>query len=336
MSLTFTNPSALQPTDVNTSYQRLSLVMTLDASNQTARIFGEGPASLDAPIIVPANPTVEQVTVPILMYHRVAPLPQQSTWTSSYGYRIEYGLTVPPDQFAAELDDLSQQGYQVISLTRLADALLDGLPLPTHPVVLTFDDGRQSPYTYAVPELRKHGDTAEFFACSGFVGETNETANHLNVQHYLTWDQVTGLNSQGFWVEDHGQKDQQVLWNLNQTALNVEAGQSAQALSSHTGRDIQFVAYTGALWPYPRANQAGPAQEQLFAALSQLGYVGGVLDTRISSTQESTGQLFQLPRIRVSPGETLAEFNSSLQQSGDVTPGTQTADQTMNRRAPAS
>ena len=314
VALAFTDPATLRPAGVAASYEQLALVLTRTPGSGVATVAGEGPASLDAPLLVPEHPSGEAASVPILMYHRVAPLPERSAWTDAYGYQIEYGLTVTPQEFAAEMNDLDRRGYHAISLTRLADALLYGLPLPAHPFVLTFDDGRQSPYANAVPVLRQHGFTAEFFVCGGFVGETNQTAAHLNVQRYLTWDQVSGLDAQGFWVEDHGQKDQQVLWGMSPAGLAAEVGQSARALEAHTGRAIQFVAYTGALWPFPAADQSGPAEQTLFTDLDHLGYAGGVLDTRVASTRETPGALFQLPRIRVAPGEAPAEFDRALQQ----------------------
>ncbi|HZU13986.1 MAG TPA: polysaccharide deacetylase family protein [Chloroflexota bacterium] len=301
----------LQPSGVAVAYGHLSLSLVI--RRHRALVVGEGPASLDAPVIVPRRAVQARVHVPILMYHRVAPLPLPSQWTNSYGYAIEYGLTVPPQQFAAEMGYLANRHYAVISLARLADALLYGLPLPARSVVLTFDDGRASPWRYAVPVLRRDGFTAVFFPCAGLVGQTVETRNHLDVQHYLSWTQIRQLTRMGFWIEDHGQKDQQVLWQLTPAQLRSEAGASAQQLSAVSGEPVQFVAYTGALWPYPLASEVGPQQLALFRQLARLGYVGGVTDTRISSATETARSLWHLPRIRVSPGETPAGFAAALQ-----------------------
>lgn len=173
VSVTFAGADQLRPGGVADAYQGLALYLTVPEPHAPALVVGEGPASIDAPVLVPAHPADVQVNVPILMYHRVGPYPSRAAWTSDYGYQIEYGLTVSPEQFAAEMDYLAAQHDTPISPTRLADTLLYGLPLPPHPVMLTFDDGRQSPWTYAVPVLRRYGFTAAFFVCSDFVGETN-------------------------------------------------------------------------------------------------------------------------------------------------------------------
>lgn len=312
--VTVTLAPRLRPSGVVALYRRLDLYLSSARRGKRVYIDGEGPASLDAPIIDPTRPPASRVHVPILMYHRVGPYPSPRQWTNNYGYQIEYGLTVPTSQFEEEMRFLSVHGYHAISLPRLADALLYGLPLPAHPVALTFDDGRQSPWFHAVPVLRRYGFTATFFVCSGFVGQTNQTSNHLNVQHYLAWKQITRLARTGFWIEDHGQKDINVLWGLPMPALRVEVEQSAEALTAHTHRPIQFIAYTGALWPYPRASEAGPLQLALFARLSELGYAGAAVDARAPATVESSRQLFQLPRVRVTPGESLTAFVQSLRE----------------------
>lgn len=299
-----------QPGAVAGDYRRLSLSLTVHGKKTL--VVGEGPASLDAPLVFPAHPAHARLHVPILMYHRISALPLPSQWTDSYGYSIEYGLTVPPAQFAAEMRYLAGHHVTAISLTRLADALLYGLPLPQRSVVITFDDGRASPWQYAVPLLRRYGFTAVFFPCAGLVGQTVEAASHLNVQRYLSWDQIHRLAQMGFWIEDHGQKDRQVLWTATPAQLQTEAGASAQQLAAHSGEPAQFIAYTGALWPYPSAAEVGPQQQAMFPRLAGLGYVGGVTDTRISSGHESTADLWHLPRIRVQPGESLPDFTASL------------------------
>lgn len=302
----------LRPSGVFALYRHLDLYLSAASTGQRVSIDGEGPASPDAPIIDLAQSPRIRVRVPILMYHRVGSYPVPYQWTTNYGYQIEYGLTVPTLQFAREMQYLSGHGYHAISLPRLADALLYGLPLPSKPVALTFDDGRESPWFHAVPILRRYGFTATFFVCSGFIGHTNQTSNHLNVQRYLTWKQVRQLALSGFWIEDHGQKDINALWGLPIPLLRTEVRQSAELLVAHTHRPIQFIAYTGALWPYPKASESGPLERSLFARLAGFGYVGAAVDSRMPSTNESSTQLFQLPRIRVTPGEDLPSFLRSL------------------------
>ncbi|MGA9774701.1 MAG: polysaccharide deacetylase family protein [Candidatus Dormiibacterota bacterium] len=301
VSMEFANPGGLQPQGVAVDYTGLSLVLLLGAGG-VPEVLGEGPASLDAPVILPASPPSESASVPILMYHVVAPFPVAAQWNTGYAYRLEYGLTVTPAQFRSQMAFLVSQGAHSVSLPRLADYLLYGLPLPSRPVVITFDDGRESPYQNAVPILTQDGFTATFFISTGLVGRYVSTRTGTNPQHYLTWPQIEQLAASGFWAEDHTLLDNVTLWGRPMSLVQQLAGQTATTLEEHTGQAVQFIAYTG-VWPYPSPGTAGAPETALFKQLAQLGYVGGAVDARVDSASESTAGLWQLPRVRMNPNE---------------------------------
>lgn len=306
VSISFAAPLSLQPQGVADAYQKLDLVVVA-AQDARLLVLGSGPASLDAPIIEPTRPVQEAAAVPVLMYHVVAPFPVRAQWNSQYAYDLEYGLTVTPSQFASQMAFLVAQAAHAISLNRLADFLLYGLPLPAHPVVITFDDGRASPYQYALPVLEQDHFTATFFIPTGLVGKYVTTETGYNPQHYLSWSQIDTLAQTGFWVEDHTLYDNVALWGLGQSEVAQLAGQTAQVLFQHTGRPVQFIAYSG-LWPFPTSTAVGAAQTQLFTELAGLGYVAGVVDARTDSDQQSTSELWQIPRIRMNPNEPGAQL----------------------------
>ncbi|MHB8393432.1 MAG: polysaccharide deacetylase family protein [Candidatus Dormibacteria bacterium] len=298
----FTRPAQLAPAGVASFYQSLRLVL-LSQAQAAPTVLGEGPASLDAPIIDPTAPGQHSAPVPILMYHVVAPFPLRPQWNSQYAYDLEYGLTVTPGQFSAQMANLASAGAHAISLTRLADFLDYGLSLPSKPVVITFDDGRESPFQNAVPVLQRYGYTATFFVPSGLVGRFVTTETHTNPQHYMSWTQIDQLASTGFWIEDHTLYDNVALWGLSTALVQQLAGQTAATLEQHTSVAVQFIAYSGP-WPFPTAAQAGPAERQLFTQLGRLGYVGGAVDARTNSSSQNSAGIWQLPRVRMNPNET--------------------------------
>ena len=61
-----------------------------------------------------------------------------------------------PD-FHQQMDWLDQHGYQAVTLEQVEAAWYHGGTLPPKPVVLSFDDGYRPQFTYAMPELRRHG-----------------------------------------------------------------------------------------------------------------------------------------------------------------------------------
>src|SRR6476469_4662945 len=86
--------------------------------------------------------------VPILEYHVLGAAPADAPYPELYVTR--------PD-FHRQIDWLEQHGYQAVTLEEVERAWYHGGTLPAKPVVLSFDDGYRPQFTYALPELRKHG-----------------------------------------------------------------------------------------------------------------------------------------------------------------------------------
>ncbi len=302
--LTFTHPAQLRPANAASLYA--SLVLDIRVTTTGAAIVGEGPASQDAPVLLPAAlPASHPLHVPILMYHNIAPPPSPSWYPSFYAYRLDASLTVSPGQFAQEMEWFSANGFHAISLARLVDAVLYGLPLPSRPFVITFDDGRSGPWTYAVPILQRYGMTATFFITTSLIGI--EVPGHA----YLTWQDVSSLNTDGFWIEDHTLKDNVSFWYGNPSTVAAIITQSTAAITSHIASYPQFIAYTG-MWPYPSPATAGPLTPRVFSLVSQDNYIGGVIDSSENSNVVTSANLLYLPRIRVNPNEALSTFAHSL------------------------
>jgi peptidoglycan/xylan/chitin deacetylase (PgdA/CDA1 family) len=86
--------------------------------------------------------------VPILEYHVLGAAPADAPYPELYVSR--------PD-FHREMDWLDEHGYQAVTLEAVESAWYDGGTLPAKPVVVSFDDGYRPQFTYALPELRRHG-----------------------------------------------------------------------------------------------------------------------------------------------------------------------------------
>ena len=69
-------------------------------------------------------------------------------------------------------------------------------PIPDGLVVLTFDDGNKSDYTYVGPLLKHYSFGATFFITEGL--------NFLNNKaHYVTWEEIRQLHEEGFEIGNH-------------------------------------------------------------------------------------------------------------------------------------
>lgn len=112
-------------------------------------------------------------TVPILCYHRVGPQTNL--------------MIMPRETFAAQMEYLARNHYNVIRLGDLPDFLSGKRPLPPRAVVITFDDGHVSTYQHAYPILRKYGFPATFFLYTDFLGGGEG----------LTWAQINEMSKSG-------------------------------------------------------------------------------------------------------------------------------------------
>lgn len=113
-------------------------------------------------------------TVPVLCYHRVGPQTNL--------------MIMPRETFAAQMEYLARNRYNVIRLADLPDFLSGKRALPPRAVVITFDDGHVSTYQHAYPILRKHGFAATFFVYTDFLGGGEG----------LTWAQIGEMSKSGF------------------------------------------------------------------------------------------------------------------------------------------
>ncbi len=99
-----------------------------------------------APVVDPASVKANELgVVPVLMYHRLTPVPKG-----------EYDRT--PEDFRAEIQRLYDSGYRPVLARDLVAGTID-LPAGASPVVLTFDDTTVSQYRLG-PDGNVAADTA--------------------------------------------------------------------------------------------------------------------------------------------------------------------------------
>lgn len=100
--------------------------------------------------------------IPILMYHSVDDRfdRRYSRWS------------VTPRRFARHMQTLRDGGWQVLTVSALADRLDSGRSLPERCVALTFDDGLADFARGALPVLQRFGFDATLYVVAGQVGKT--------------------------------------------------------------------------------------------------------------------------------------------------------------------
>jgi len=154
----------------------------------SSSVFSKTVPHVEAAVVrsVAAASSTGPIQVPILVYHVVRP-----SYPSDTAEIKKYAVT--PELFDAELAHLRDAGYHVIGFQNLAARLASSTPLPTKPVILSFDDAWGDQYRYAFPVLEKYHDTATFFVFT----------NALGSRGFLTWAQLKTMLAAGMTVGDH-------------------------------------------------------------------------------------------------------------------------------------
>ncbi len=206
--------------------------------------------------------------VPTLMYHHIQPEEQAKALGQT-------GLTVTPDFLSRQLDYLGQHNYHIIDMNNLASFFNQNTPLPSKPILLTFDDGYQDFYDYAYPILRDHKAKATLFVPTGLMENPN----------YLSWKEIADMNASGVvYMGNH-------TWSHHSTAslASVVAKEisTAQTQLSERGLDSLKV------FAYPYGSDSPVAEKFLTDNNFQLAFTtrpGRLLCKR---------QRLSLPRIRI-------------------------------------
>lgn len=256
-------------------------VRTPPATTATVAVATGDTHERDHGLSASGAPARAKVTVPVLMYHRVAPM---STATNS----TSYGLTVTPAQFRQQMGWLTRNGYAAISQAELFRAIQDGAALPRKPVLITVDDGYVDAITSMLPVLEPLGWPATFFIITRRIGE----------RAFLDADQLKRLDRAGMDIGSHT-VDHLELPSLDEASRMQQLRTSRSTLEKLLGHPVRWFCY-------PAGRNDGASA----ASVSRAGYLLGF--TTEGGSVLRADSLTQLPRVRVSGGQSLDSFAASV------------------------
>lgn len=227
-----------------------------------------------------ADDSGRSASVPVLMYHHVNDLPPGAdepsrTWTVS---RYE---------FESQMKWLLEHEYHPVTLVAVADHLSEGTSLPSHPVVLTFDDGWDIGYSTVFPILKSRGMIGTFFVYPSGI-------NAGNPGGYMSWDQLREMDRAGMEIASHS-IDHPRLPDMPEEAQRRQLVESKRLIEAQLGHDVLAFAYPFGKFDRTTRRLAKEAGYRCAAGVEP-GW-----------TQRSD-ELFAMRRIRVSYGDTLDTF----------------------------
>ncbi len=126
--------------------------------------------------------TKDGVKIPIIMYHQITKKPSRKG-----KYTVMYS------QFEEDMKFIKSKGYTTIDMTDLIDYVYGKSKLPEKPIIITFDDGFESIYTYVYPLMKE----MKMCGVASVVGEYatffTENPDHNIMYSYMDWNQIKEL-----------------------------------------------------------------------------------------------------------------------------------------------
>lgn len=238
------------------------------------------PAPVQPVLGGPAAAAGQALYIPTLMYHYVR-------YVDASVDPLGYNLSVTPENLAAQLDWIAQQGYTTVTMDTLMRCRYGGSPehpCPAKPIALTFDDGYEDAFTQAFPALQQRGMVATFYIITNSVGHPM----------YMNWDQIRIMRAAGMEIGAHT-KGHPDLTTLSVDQARDEIAGSKVIIEAELGEPIRSFCYP-----------AGRFSGNIVNLVKEAGFTNAT--TTMSDLPQSGD--FMLPRLRVEGSYSLATFQS--------------------------
>lgn len=231
------------------------------------------------------TPTGEGATlsVPILMYHYISVPPADAD-------AVRRDLSVTPETFESHLAYLRQAGYETITMKQLIYGLSQEAPLPSKPIIISFDDGYRDHYENAFPLLRKYSYTGIFFVFTQVIDTYNVD--------YLTWEMVIEMHKAGMEFGSHSYRHSD-LSGRDVDFLVYEILGSKEAIEERTGEPVRFFSYPSGRY------------DELTIRVLDSAHFWGAATTQFGIEQVYSSR-FELQRLRIRGNDTAEDLAHKL------------------------
>lgn len=175
-----------------------SLLAGLHSAPRSLRVVGPQAASAALPACLKPvwSPSALRRAEEIQASGRVLVLTYHEVWPGHHPFNVD------PKVFDRQMSIIRSSGRPVITTRTLADALLNGKPVPEGAILIHFDDSYSGVWRYASPIMRKYNlvGTVNVIGIDTYVPDVG--AGHL------TMAQLKALVQAGWDIESHS-------WNLH-------------------------------------------------------------------------------------------------------------------------
>lgn len=238
---------------------------------------------------VPGASTAEEVSVPVLCYHR-------------FGPTVADSMTVTTKVFESQMKWLQDNGYTVIPMRTLVNYLRgEGPPPPPKSVVITADDAHKTVYSDMWPVVRKYNMPVTLFIYPSCV-------SNPKAPYAMTWQQLEDLQKTGlfdmqshtFWHPNFKKDKKKLSPEEYQKLVETQLTKSKAVLEKKFGTAVDVLA-----WPF------GIYDDELEKEAAKAGYVAAFsIDRRHASKAE---RLTAQPRYLMTNGDGLKNFAAIIE-----------------------
>jgi len=255
-------------------------------------------------VLLFATPVIADINV--FIYHRFGETRYPST-------------NIALDIFAAQLNHLKVEGFQVLPLSEIARMVREGEALPDKTVGLCIDDAFNSFAQQALPLLQQYAFPATLFVNTDAVGTAG----------YLTWAELKDVMTKGVEIGNHTANHTYLVemedgetyadW---QTRISRDIERSQLALKKYLGVEPEIFAYT--------YGEYSPAVIDL---IKQLGFKAAYAQQ--SGVIYAGSDIWTLPRFPMGgPYATMAGFLSKLNMAALQTLAVDPVDPVIREKNP--
>lgn len=210
----------------------------------------------------------EYQKLPVLCYHNVI----KSDRKDAAEMLRKDPYTMTAGRLEEHFKYLKDNGYTAITMQQYKDYVENNKPLPSKPIMITFDDGNDSMYTVIYPILKKYNFPALYSIIFSFM---EQAPNPALIEKMVSWEQLKEMEDSGLvtvashtyalhnFVNNNAYGDRfqnatTIWWNDKQTfekesdfveRIDADFMQSKNILEKHLGHSSNVIT-----WPYGAYN----------------------------------------------------------------------------------
>lgn len=248
-----------------------------------------------------AAPQAEQL--PVVMYHQITKNPARAGQ-----YCVMLG------EIENDLKYIKEKGYNTVDIEQLTAYVYDGEPLPDKPIMLTFDDGYETVYSYLLPLLEKYDMCAVASVVGAYTDMFTQLNDHTLSYSYMNWDEVRELAAgDRIEIQSHSY-DLHKLNNAGRNGAKKVSGESVHEYSAFLNLDLgkmqtlmeEKTGYKPSAFTYPYGCYSKESKD----ILKSMGFRAAlVCEERVNYIDaENNDWLYRIGRFNRPHGVSTAEF----------------------------